>query len=183
MSARTAFHRSIRSIGRVTSTPVNLTDINKYLESSVQSLKNLEKTPEKLGEINRSLNNIAAGLEKIGSLLAHLPTGNEWIVEGHVIDENKNGIEGLTISVFDKDLFYDDRLGTAKTNKNGYFKVTYRTEDFRDLIETNPDIFITVYEGGNRVYSIETPVRWESGRREYFCIQKTRKGWFEFKKE
>src|SRR5712692_459329 len=58
-----------------------------------------------------------------------------WIVRGRVTDKAGKGLSGLVVSVYDKDLFFDDRLGQAETGENGDYSLIYRTEDFRALIE------------------------------------------------
>jgi hypothetical protein len=95
-----------------------------------------------------------------------------WVVRGRVIDESGKGLAGLTVSVFDKDLIFDDRLGDTKTGADGSFGVTYRTEDFRDLIERKPDIYLKVLDQkGKTLYTSEDSIRYEAGRVEVFEIK------------
>lgn len=68
------------------------------------------------------------------------------MVRGRVADKNGQGLAGLTVSVYDKDPLFDDRLGTATTGAQGDFRISYRTEDFQDLIEANPDLYLKVMD-------------------------------------
>ena len=95
-----------------------------------------------------------------------------WIVRGRVTDKSGKGLEGLTVSVFDKDLIFDERLGDTRTGARGDFNVAYIVKDFRDLIERKPDIYLKVMnEKGNTIYSSKDSVRYEAGAVEVFEIK------------
>jgi hypothetical protein len=95
-----------------------------------------------------------------------------WIVRGRVTDRAGKGLSGLTVSVYDKDLLFDDRLGETETDAEGNYQVTYRTEDFRDLIEKKPDIYVKVMDQkGKTVYTSKTAVRYEAGRVEVVDVE------------
>lgn len=99
-----------------------------------------------------------------------------WVVRGKVVDENDQGIAGLTISLYDKDLLFDDVLGTTVTDDNGNFKFIYRTEAFRNLFEKKPDIYLKVLNAkGETLYSSKKAVRCNVEREEYFEIKIRRK--------
>jgi hypothetical protein len=88
-----------------------------------------------------------------------------------VVNEQKQGLEGLVVSLFDRDRIFGDRLGTTQTDENGEFILTYRTQDFRDLFEARPDLYIKVMNSQcNTIYSSEEAVRYEAGRVEVFNI-------------
>ena len=96
----------------------------------------------------------------------------EWIVRGRVTDSEGKGLSGLTVSVYDKDLFFDDRLGQTGTDENGNYLLTYRTEDFRDLIERKPDIYVKVMnQNGDTLYTSKGAIRYEAGRVEIINAQ------------
>jgi hypothetical protein len=94
-----------------------------------------------------------------------------WIVRGTVRDEQNQGLEGLVISLYDRDLVFDDVLGTTITDANGKFQILYRTEAFCDLFEANPDLYLKVMDQqGNTLHTSERVVRCEAGHEEVFEI-------------
>jgi hypothetical protein len=94
-----------------------------------------------------------------------------WVVRGKVTDEENKGIKGLTISLYDKDLFFDDVLGTTTTDENGNFEVIYRTEAFKGLFEKKPDIYLKVLDNkGKVIYTSKRKIRPEARSEESYSI-------------
>ncbi len=95
-----------------------------------------------------------------------------WVVKGKVNDENDKGLPGLTVSLYDKDLLFDDKLGTTLTNENGNFMFIYRTEAFEFLFEKKPDIYLKVLDNkGKKIYTSQNKIRVGVGRVEEFTIK------------
>lgn len=67
-------------------------------------------------------------------------------IYGYVLQkETWLGIPNLTIKAIDKDLFFDDLLGTAITDQNGYFEIIYDRKDFKELFfDRRPDIYLVI---------------------------------------
>ncbi len=65
---------------------------------------------------------------------------------GRVVDERGEGMGGLVVSLFDRDRIFEDRLGTTQTDENGEFSFTYRTEDFPDLFDAHPDLYLKILD-------------------------------------
>src|ERR1043166_7887354 len=75
-------------------------------------------------------------------------------VEGRVIFAGtSNGIAGLNIVAVDFDPFFlEDRLGSASTDANGNFKITYAQSRYSEwLPERKPDIAVRVHTAGGRL--------------------------------
>jgi len=90
-------------------------------------------------------------------------------VTGRVyVQETGQGLEGMHVKAVDKDLFFDDVLGTAVTDSDGRYEVTYEKKDFSELFERKPDLYIVVRDPKSRriVYSSEDHVRWDAGAHE-----------------
>ena len=99
-------------------------------------------------------------------------TPDAWRVKGKVTDENDRGLMGLTVSLYDEDLFFDDALGTTLTNDDGNFEIIYRTDAFKLFFDKKPDLYIKVLDSnGKKLYSSENMVRPEAGRVEEFIIK------------
>lgn len=100
-----------------------------------------------------------------------LAAPDAWVVRGRVSDSSNRGLPGLTVSLYDKDFLFDDRLGQTETDQNGNFSLVYRTRDFRDLIERKPDIYLKVTDQkGKTLYSSKGQIRYEAGRVEIINI-------------
>lgn len=86
--------------------------------------------------------------------------------------ESGIGIGNLLVKAYDKDLLYDDLMGSAITRSDGTFEIVSEAEDFRDFFEKRPDIYLRIktYNGKQEIYSTESGIRWEAGRVEYFKI-------------
>ena len=94
-----------------------------------------------------------------------------WVVRGVVLYEDMSPGTGLIISLYDKDLFFDDALGTVLTDESGRFQIVYRTEAFQSLFDKKPDLYLKVLDNqGTQLYSSEKTFRSEAGRVENFHI-------------
>ncbi len=95
-----------------------------------------------------------------------------WVVRGRVIDENGQGMAGLMVSALDRDRRYDDKLGSALTNREGEFRITYRIQDFREGLEPGSDLYVTVIDiNGNLLYSSIDNIRENASREEVYEIR------------
>jgi hypothetical protein len=95
-----------------------------------------------------------------------------WIVRGRVTDKDGKGLSKLIVSVYDKDLLFDDKLGQTETDSNGDYILTYHTEDYRDIIERKPDIYVKVLDQkGNMLYSSKKKIKFNVGRVEIVNVE------------
>jgi len=103
-------------------------------------------------------------------------TGNpdSWRVSGRV-EEKETGrpLVGYVVAAFDQDLVFDDRLGMAVTDKDGLFEIRFATAQFQDFFETEPDIYLRVYDqkGANEVFETHQAVRRNASRDEKFRLR------------
>lgn len=86
--------------------------------------------------------------------------------------ESGLGLPGLVVKALDRDLLYDDLLGDTITDDEGKFEIIYEEDDFRDLFEKAPDLYIVVRTSDRSrvLYTSEESVRCEAGAEEHFEI-------------
>lgn len=86
--------------------------------------------------------------------------------------ESGIGLPGLFVKAYDKDLLFDDLLGSAYTKEGGQFEIVSEADDFRDFFERKPDIYLKVFapDAEKLLHSTEDAVRWEAGRIERFEV-------------
>ncbi len=95
-------------------------------------------------------------------------------VIGTVVEEESGKpLEGLRVRAYDKDLVFDDDLGETTTDADGRFEISYTDVQFRDLEETEPDLYLRVYDasGSRLLYSTEKAVRRSALMLEEYDIQ------------
>jgi Transthyretin-like family len=84
-------------------------------------------------------------------------------VVGTVVEEESGRpLEGLVVRAFDKDILFDDRLGSVHTNASGAFEISYTETQFRDFNETQPDLYVKVFDASGKklLHSTKKDVRW-----------------------
>ncbi len=85
-----------------------------------------------------------------------------------IVKEKESGIPlpGVFIKAYDKDLLFDDLLGSAISDQRGRFEIVSEPEDFRDFFDVRPDIYFKVYRGDRRtlVHTTKDAVRWNARR-------------------
>lgn len=89
------------------------------------------------------------------------------------VKEKETGarIPGLVVAAFDKDRFWDDRLGEVLSDSVGQFHFVYDEKAFRDLFERAPDIYLTVKTpGGKLLHTTKDSVRFDAGHNEVFQL-------------
>jgi len=83
-------------------------------------------------------------------------------VLGTVVEEESGKpLGGLVVRAYDKDILFDDKLGSVQTNASGEFEISYTETQFRDFNETQPDLYVKVFDasGKNLLHSTKKQVR------------------------
>ncbi len=83
-------------------------------------------------------------------------------INGRVVNRiHRRGVEDLRVEAWDKDLIFNDLLGSANTDAQGKFQIDFKESDFRDIFENEyPDLFIRVFKEGVLIKSTEDSVLW-----------------------
>lgn len=82
-------------------------------------------------------------------------------IHGVVVEEESGEpLAGLLVRAFDQDLLKDDFLGEVRTDREGRFEIEFTEVQFMDLFETQPDVFVRVYDptGSRLLWSLEDQV-------------------------
>lgn len=92
-----------------------------------------------------------------------------------VEEESGKPLAGLQIRAFDKDLVFDDKLGTAVTDAAGAFRINFSSLDFSLLADTEtvPDVYIRVFDAAGKklLYTSEKAIRKQLEVEERFDIK------------
>ena len=92
-----------------------------------------------------------------------------------VITEEETGrvIPGLIVRAFDKDLVFDDKLGGATTDQDGSFHILFGEEDFKDALESKPDLYLRVFDPSGERLILETTdaIRWNASTKEFYALK------------
>lgn len=94
--------------------------------------------------------------------MARLEASERFRIAGRVAErESGAGVPGLEVRAYDRDLLFDDLLGGAGTDADGRFEISYGVDDFRDLFEARPDVYLDVYAPpGRLLLSTSDAIRW-----------------------
>lgn len=91
--------------------------------------------------------------------------------------ESGRALVGLNVRAYDKDLFMDDLLGAAVTDKEGKFRIEYSKQDFSELFEQNPDIYLSIFSSSfHPIIDTKEQIRWGAAEKEHFDIAIPRRG-------
>ena len=87
-------------------------------------------------------------------------TRNNYIIKGRIIDiKTKNGITGLIVEAWDKDLLIDDLIGSTITDRRGYFTMEFTASYFEELfMDRKPDMYFKVFYKDKQIKSTEEEV-------------------------
>lgn len=97
-----------------------------------------------------------------------------WKITGTVeVKETSRPVAGLLVSAFDKDLVFDDHLGVAVTGLDGRFVIRFTKEKFQDILESDPDIYLRVFDksGKREVFGTREKIRYNASRHEKFTLR------------
>lgn len=91
------------------------------------------------------------------------------------VEEAETGrpLAKLIVRAFDRDLVFDDKVGFATTDAEGRLEIRYRSEDFSDLRESRPDLYLRVYDAAGTGLLFETTdaIRWNPSTDERYRLR------------
>jgi hypothetical protein len=79
----------------------------------------------------------------------------------------------LVVRAYDEDFLSDDFLGECRTNADGRFAIVFTQVEFRDVIESRPDLYLIVLDadGERALVSTRSEVRKNAGVEERYVIE------------
>jgi len=95
-------------------------------------------------------------------------------IYGKVIEEEtEKGIPNLKVRAIDRDLIFDDILGSVTTDEDGNFEIKYDKEDFQELfLDRSPDYYLEVKnKDGEVIYTTKTKVVYDATESEEFVVR------------
>jgi hypothetical protein len=91
-----------------------------------------------------------------------------------VVEEAATGraLPDLVVRAFDRDLIFDDKHGFSNTDDHGRFNIRYGREDFRDVWETHPDLYLKIYDasGIHLLHETTDEIRWNASHNEHYRV-------------
>lgn len=95
-------------------------------------------------------------------------------IYGKVIEEEtEKGIPNLKVRAIDRDLIFDDILGSVTTDEDGNFEIKYDRKDFQELfLDRSPDYYLEVKnKDGEVIYTTKTKVVYDATESEEFVVR------------
>ncbi|QQO55251.1 MAG: VWA domain-containing protein [Thiohalocapsa sp. PB-PSB1] len=93
-----------------------------------------------------------------------------WLIVGSVSDDNGKPVTDVVVEARDKDLFFNDYLGTSHVDTSGKFEICYGTDAFADIIfDKRPDIYLQVFNKEGELL-LTSPVRHNASPYEKFNL-------------
>ncbi|MCG8575044.1 MAG: hypothetical protein MI810_09195 [Flavobacteriales bacterium] len=98
----------------------------------------------------------------------------EFQLSGVVLDHGTGKpLGGVLVKAYDRDLIYDDLVGTCVTDEKGSFKINFNAKDFQEAFDKNPDIYLNIYtrDGKEMLHTSAETVKLKQGIIKDFIIR------------
>lgn len=88
-------------------------------------------------------------------------------------EETGRPLADLIVRAFDRDLVFDDKLGSTTTDADGRFEIRFNREDFRDMGESQPDLYLRIFDraGIREIHQTTDAIRWNASQSERYRIR------------
>jgi hypothetical protein len=87
-------------------------------------------------------------------------THKTFRITGYIIDQKtRQTVPGLPVEVWDKDMIFNELVGSAVTDEQGVFQITFSESYFREIFrDRRPDLFFKVFHEEKLIKSTEDSV-------------------------
>ena len=88
-------------------------------------------------------------------------------------EETSRPLAALVVRAFDRDVIFDDKVGFATTDEDGQFEIRFTRQDFRDISESAPDLYLRVYDpsGIHEIHRTTDAIRWNASPSERYRLR------------
>ncbi|MCW7077309.1 MAG: hypothetical protein OCU18_08550, partial [Candidatus Syntrophoarchaeum sp.] len=89
-------------------------------------------------------------------------------ITGKVISsESREGIKGLRVEAWDKDLLVNDMVGSAITGEGGAFRIQFDESYFKEFfLDRMPDLFFKIFIKNTLIKNTKDSVLWNVDRED-----------------
>jgi hypothetical protein len=89
-------------------------------------------------------------------------------ISGRIINQQTcQGVIGLRVEAWDKDLIFNDLVGSAMTDTVGAFRIEFSAPHFQEcFLDRRPDLFFKIFRGDALIHSTEDAVLWNVDKGE-----------------
>ncbi len=91
------------------------------------------------------------------------------------IEEEETGrpLANLIVRAFDRDLIFDDKVGFATSDDDGRFEIRFNRDDFRDVGESRPDLYLRIFDrsGIREIHRTTDAIRWNASSIERYRLR------------
>ncbi len=88
-------------------------------------------------------------------------TTHNIIIQGTLVNTNKQPLANLRLEAWDEDLLVDDFVGEAVSDTGGNFLISFSPERFKELfLDAKLDIYFKIYAGDELIHNTENMVLW-----------------------
>lgn len=98
----------------------------------------------------------------------------DFTIKGVIVEEETGRpLPDLIVRAFDRDLIFDDIVGYSTTDDDGRFTIQFGREQFRDLWESRPDLYLRIYDrdGIRLIHETTDSIRWNASGYEVFRLR------------
>jgi hypothetical protein len=133
---------------------------------STESLRELFAATERLRIESAA---VAMSLERVLSRGGGTTVASQLFrISGHIVNQQtRQGVMGLRVEAWDKDLIFNDLVGSAMTDTEGAFHIECSASYFQECFQDRqPDLFFKIFRGDTLIHSTEDAVLWNVDRGE-----------------